>query len=53
MSESGAYRTKLHPELLDGVAEAFGWYEEQASGLGQDFTQAFYAAVSTPRASPC
>ena len=37
---------KLRPELLDEVSEAYGWYEERAAGLGDEFLRAFYAAIA-------
>jgi plasmid stabilization system protein ParE len=43
---------RFRAELLDEVAEAYGWYEERGAGLGDEFLRAFYAAVSKIQRQP-
>lgn len=47
-----SYSIKLRPELLDDASEAYGWYEERATGLGAEFLRTFYAAIARIQRQP-
>ena len=40
------YEVRLRPELLGDVSEAYGWHEDRATGLGDEFLRTFYAAIA-------
>lgn len=46
------YGIKLRPELLDDVAEAYRWYEERATGLGDEFLRSYYAGLARIQRHP-
>lgn len=43
---------RIRPELLDDVAKAFTWYENAASGLGQEFLRSYFAALAVLTRQP-
>ena len=42
----------LAPEAEDDVSEAFGWYEHQRSGLGEEFLRCVEACILSIQRSP-
>ena len=46
------YVSKLRPELVDDLAEAFHWYEERVEGLGHDLVRNCFAAIATVEQNP-
>ncbi len=46
------YEVRLRPELLGDVSEAYGWYEDRATGLGDKFLRTFYAAIAQIQRDP-
>jgi len=47
-----SYNIRLRPDLLDDASEAYGWYEERAMGLGDEFLRTFYAAIARIQRHP-
>jgi hypothetical protein len=42
----------LHPGAAAEVEEAYGWYEAQRDGLGDEFLSVFHDALESIRADP-
>jgi plasmid stabilization system protein ParE len=42
----------LNPAAAADVEEAYGWYEAQSDGLGDEFLSVFQAALESIRADP-
>src|SRR5258708_30810056 len=47
-----AVRLVLAPEVEQDIAEAFAWYEEQRSGLGEEFLASVEVALETIHRRP-
>lgn len=47
-----SYNVRLRPELLDDASEAYGWYEERGTGLGDEFLRTVYAAIARIQRNP-
>jgi plasmid stabilization system protein ParE len=47
-----AARLVLAPEVDQDIAEAFAWYEDQRSGLGEEFLASVEAALEAIRRGP-
>lgn len=46
------YLSKFRPELVDDLAEAFHWYEEQGEGLGHALVRNYFAAIEAVARNP-
>lgn len=46
------YRLHFLPEVEDDAWGGYRWYEERATGLGEDFLRTFYACAAEIVASP-
>lgn len=47
-----AVRLLLAPEVEKDITEAFAWYEDQRSGLGEEFLASVEAALEAIRRNP-
>jgi hypothetical protein len=47
-----SHDVRLRRELLDEVSEAYGWYDERAAGLGDEFLSVFYAGIAMVQREP-
>ena len=41
-----SYVLRFRPEVVDDVAEAYGWYEGRRGGLGAELLQACYETLA-------
>ena len=46
------YSLRFLPEIEEDVFCGFAWYEEKATGLGEDFLRLFYACSEELRRNP-
>ncbi|ETX08648.1 type II toxin-antitoxin system RelE/ParE family toxin [Candidatus Entotheonella palauensis] len=46
------YTLRFLPDVEEDIMEGYTWYEEQASGLGEDFLRMFYASTGEIHRNP-
>lgn len=49
---SSTHSLRFHPEIEGDLQNAYSWYEEKLTGLGDDFLQRFYSSTELVTENP-